>query len=77
MLHMVFYCTKFSSKQSTTVICWFGGLRTAYRKRQKAICALESLSTAKVFDYIICRVKPGLNSCEDLAMAMDNSLNNN
>ena len=32
--------------------------------------SIENLSSAHAFDYIVLRVKPGLTSCEDLAMAL-------
>ena len=68
MLHKAFDCAK--------VICRFDRLGTVHSKRQKAIGALENLSTAHTFDYIMLEVNPGLTSCEDLTMAVDNSLDN-
>ena len=35
------------------------------------------LSAAHEFDYIVFRVDPGLATCKDLAIMMDNSLDNN
>ena len=52
------------------MICKFDGLRTAHRKTQKAIWALENSSAAHTFDYIMLRVNTGLISCEDLATAL-------
>ena len=66
-----------SNKQSAKVICKFDRFRTAHSKRQKTIWALEKLLATHAFDYILLRVNPGLISYEDLAMALDNSLENN
>ena len=33
--------------------------------------SIVNLSAAHAFNYIVLRVKPGLTSCEDLAMALD------
>ena len=38
---------------------------------------MEYLSFAHVFDYIVLRINPGLTICKDLAMMVDNSLDNN
>ena len=64
MQHKIFYCVKLSNKQSAKVICRFDRLRTAHSKSQKAIYAMQNLSTTYAFDYIVLRVKPGLTSCE-------------
>ena len=32
--------------------------------------SIANLSAAHAFDYIVLRVKPGLTSCEDLAMGL-------
>ena len=65
-------CTRYSilqtlsKKQSANMICKFDRLRTAHRKRQKAIWALENLLATHAFDYIVLRVNSGLASCETL-----------
>ena len=61
---------KLSNKQSAKVICRFDRLRTAHSKRQKAIEALENLSSTHAFDHIVLRINAGLTSCEDLATAL-------
>ena len=61
--HNVFYCAKI---ESAKVICRFNGLKTAHSNRQASHNGIENLSAAQTFDYI----KPGLTSCEDLAMAL-------
>ena len=38
---------------------------------------MEYLSAAHTFDYIVLRINPGLTTCKDLAMMVDNSLDNN
>ena len=38
---------------------------------------MQCLSAAHAFDYIVLRITPGLTSCEDLAMVVDISLDNN
>ena len=68
---------KVSNKETVKVICRFDRLVTAHSKRQKAIGALQNLSAAHAFNYIMLKVNPGLTSCEDLTMAVDNSLDNN
>ena len=66
---------KLSNTQSAKVICKFDGLRTAHRKRQKVIWALERKTyCAHAFDYIVLKVNPGLTSCEDLATALPSVL---
>ena len=37
---------------------------------------MQCLSAAHAFDYIVLRINPGLTSCKDLAMIVDNSLDN-
>ena len=66
-----------SNKKSAKVICRFDRLWTAHTKRQKAIWALEKLSATHTFEYILFKVNPGLNSGEDHAAEVDNSLDNN
>ena len=39
--------------------------------------AMEKLLATHTFDYMMLRVNPGLTSCENLATAVDNSLDNN
>ena len=38
---------------------------------------MEYLLAAHAFDYIVLRINPGLTTCKDLAMMVDNSLDNN
>ena len=38
---------------------------------------MDYLSTTHRFDYIVLRINPGLTTCKDLAMTVDNSLDNN
>ena len=61
---------KLSSKKSAKVICRYDRLRTAYSKRQTSHMSIANLSAAHAFDYIVLRVKPGLTSCEDVAMGL-------
>ena len=37
---------------------------------------MEYLSAAHAFDYIVLRINPGLITCKNLDMMMDNSLDN-
>ena len=53
------------------------GLRTAHSQSEKAIWVMEYLLAAHEFDYMMLRIKPGLTTCKDLAMMVDNSLDNN
>ena len=66
------YCfvQKLSNKQSTKVICRFDRLRTAQSKRQTSHMSIGNLMSAYTLDYIALRVKPGLMSCENLAIAL-------
>ena len=61
---------KSSIKQNTKVICRFDRLRIAHSKRQTSHMCIRNLSATHTFDYIVLRIKPGLTSCEDLAMAL-------
>ena len=38
---------------------------------------MQCLSAAYAFDYILLSINPRLASCKDLAMVVDNSLDNN
>ena len=75
-LHKVFYCAKSSYKQSTKVICRLDRLGTAHSKGKKAVLIMEYLSAAHAFDYKVFRINTDLTTCKDLAMIMDNSLDN-
>ena len=67
-----------SNKQSAKVICSFDRLRTAHSKSQKAtIMSHGKLIGHPYIDYLVFRINPGLTSCKDLAMVVDNSLDNN
>ena len=68
---------KLSNKQSAEMICRIDRLRTAHRKRQKGVWALQKLFAAHAFNYIMLRVNPGLICGIDLATAVDNNLDNN
>ena len=59
------------------MICRLDRLRTAHSKSKKAISVMEYLSAAHAFDYIVLRINPGLTTYTDLAMMVDNSLDNN
>ena len=59
---------KLSNKQSAKVICRIDRHCTAYSKRQTR--ALENLSAAHTFNYIVLSVKPVLTSCEHLATVL-------
>ena len=59
------------------MICRLDRLKTAHSKSQKAIRVMENLLATHAFDYIVFRINPGLTSCKDLAMVVDNSLDNN
>ena len=37
---------------------------------------MEYLSTTHAFDYIVLRINPGMTTCKDLTMMVDNSLDN-
>ena len=37
---------------------------------------MENLSTTHTFDYIAFRINPGLTSCKDFDMVVDNNLDN-
>ena len=58
MQHKVFYCAKIN-KQSAKEVFRFNRVTIAHR---------ENLLSAHAFNYIVLGVKPGLISCEDLAM---------
>ena len=77
MLHKVFYCAKLSNKKSAKVICRLDKPRTTNSKSKKAIWVMEYLSAAYAFDYIVLRINPGLTTCKDLALMVDNSLHSN
>ena len=70
---------KLSNKQSAKVICRLDRLRTAYTARVKKPYEQWNsyLSAAQAFDYIVLRINPGLTTCKDFAMMVDNSLDNN
>ena len=38
---------------------------------------MQHLSVAHTLEYIVLRINPGLTTCKDLAMMVDNSLENN
>ena len=38
---------------------------------------MQHLSVAQKFEYIVLKINPGLITCKDLAMMVDNSLENN
>ena len=38
---------------------------------------MEYLLAANPFDYIVIRINPSLTTCKDLAMMVDNTLDNN
>ena len=38
---------------------------------------MENLSATHAFDYVVLTINPGPTSCKDLAMMVDNSLDNN
>ena len=65
---------KLSNKQSAKVICRFDKLRTDHSKIKTSN---KNLSAAHAFDYIAFKNNPGLTSCKDLAVVVDNSLDNN
>ena len=52
------------------MICRFDRLTTAHSKRLTSHMSIWNLLAAHTFNYILLRVKPGLTSCEDLAMAL-------
>ena len=66
------YCfvQKVSNKQSTEVICRFDRLITAQSKRQISHMSIGNLMSGNTFDYTALRVKHGLMSCENLAIAL-------
>ena len=41
------------------------------------LCKNSNLSSPHAFDYIVLRINPGLTRCKDLAMVVDNNLDNN
>ena len=47
------------------------------QQETKAIRVVENLSAIHAFDYIVFRINPGLTSYKDLAMVVDNNLDNN
>ena len=38
---------------------------------------MQHLSVAQKFEYIVLRINPGLTTCKDFAMMVNNSLENN
>ena len=66
-----------SDKKSVKVICRFDQLTTTEGQSYNAILVMQCLLAAHIFDNTVLRIKPGLISCKDLAMVVDNSLDNN
>ena len=69
---------KLRNKQSAKVICRCDRLRTAHSKGKIAI---RVMSNGKLIscphNYTVLRINPGMTSYKDLAMVVDNSLDNN
>ena len=63
-------------KQSAKVIRSPDRLRIAHSKSKGAIGVKECLLAAHTFDYIVLRINPCLTTCKNLAMMVDNNLDN-